>query len=233
MQNPVRITRGDQWAELWCGDCLQILPKIQKVPLCVTDPPYGINRDGMKASTSSHGGRKPYAFRCWDAKAVSAEILAAIFNASDDQIIWGANYFPQHMKPSMGWLVWDKGQDICGSDCELAFTSRTDSALRRLRLNRVELMTDGAKHPTQKPVKLILWCLQFFHYAKTILDPFMGSGTTGVACLRTCRNFIGIEIDKTYFQIAVDRIQREADQGILSLPEPPKKVEQPSLLPSL
>ena len=114
----------------------------------------------------------------------------------------------------MGWLVWDKGQEICSSDCELAFTSR-DSALRRIVINRMELKKDVTEHPTQKPVKLMNWTLSHFPDARVILDPYMGSGTTGIACIRTGRRFIGIEIDPKHFQTAKERIERELRQGTL------------------
>src|SRR6185295_865129 len=108
----------------------------------------------------------------------------------------------------MGWLVWDKGQDICSSDCELAFTSR-DAALRRLTLNRVELQKDGAVHPTQKPLALMTWCLSFFPEAKTVLDPFAGSGTTGRACKDLGLRCVLIERDEAYAAAAARRMGQE------------------------
>jgi len=205
MSLPVPYFHTDD-VTLYCGDCLEILPHLGKVDAVVTDPPYGINRDGSRKSTGSHGGRKAYEFRGWDKSPPAASVFAEIFRVSDQQVIWGGNYFTRHLPPRMGWLVWDKGQNICSSDCELAFTSR-NKALRRKVLNRAALAKDGAVHPTQKPVAIMEWCLSFVT-GSTILDPFMGSGTTGVACVKTGRKFIGIELDPAYCEIAKQRIEK-------------------------
>ena len=198
---------------LYCRDCREVLPSIgDKADLLLTDPPYGIGVDGQRISTSSHGGRKPYEFMGWDQDRPD---IKAMLDYAKEQIVWGGNYFTESLPPSMGWLVWDKGQDICSSDCELAFTSFS-KALRRLVLNRMALQQDGAVHPTQKPVKVMEWCLRYAGDAfQTILDPFMGSGTTGVACVRLGRKFIGIEREPKYFDIAVKRIEAELNRAPL------------------
>ena len=197
---------------IYHGDCREILPHLPKVDLVLTDPPYGIGRDGMVASTSSHGGRKPYEFLGWDSSTPNAETFISLFNASKNQIIWGGNYFTPYLPPKMGWLFWDKGQRICSSDGELAFTS-FDVALRVITLNRVELMLDGAKHPTQKPLKLLTACIDFADkhggHSEAILDPFMGSGTTLRAAKDLGRKAIGIEIEEKYCEIAAKRLSQE------------------------
>lgn len=198
----------DDWVTIYHGDCREILPALPKVDLVLTDPPYGIGRDGMDKSTSSHGGRKAYEFLGWDKSIPSKDIFDLILTNSFNQVIWGGNYFTQYLPPKMGWLVWDKGQSICSSDCELAFTSR-DAALRRIVMNRVELMKDGTSHPTQKPLALISWCLSFFPNSQTILDPFMGSGTTLRASKDLNRKSIGIEIEEKYCEIAALRMSQE------------------------
>ena len=197
----------DDFVTIYHGDCREIVPLLGKFDLLLTDPPYGICRDGSKRSTSKHGGRKAYDFMGWDTAAPIAEISAAM-QISDQHVVWGANYFPSALPPSMGWLVWDKGQDICSSDCELAYSSR-DGALRRIVLNRVELMKDGAQHPTQKPLALITWCLSFFPDAQTVLDPFAGSGTTGRACKDTGRKCTLIEREERYCEIAAKKMRQE------------------------
>jgi len=207
----------DEHSTIYCGDCRDILPLLDPVDLVMTDPPYGIGRDGSKPSTSKHGGRKAYEFRGWDKSSPEFDLINAILRAAENQIIWGANYLTYALPPSMGWLVWDKGQDICGSDCELAFTSFS-SALRRIKLNRVELLIDEAQHPTQKPKKLIQWCIEQADLKakklnQTILDPFMGSGTTLVAAKNLGRKAIGIAIEEKYCEIAVKRLR----QGVLAL----------------
>lgn len=198
----------DDAVTIYHGDCREIVPCLGRFDLLLTDPPYGINRDGMRQSTSSHGGRKAYDFKGWDESTPTLETFAALLGCADHHVIWGANYFPQALPPSMGWLVWDKGQDICSSDCELAFTSRS-AALRRLVLNRVELAKDGAVHPTQKPLALLNWCLSFFPDARTVIDPYAGSGTTGRACKDLGKRCVLIEREESYCASAAKRMAQE------------------------
>ncbi|WP_318963348.1 DNA-methyltransferase [Allosphingosinicella flava] len=199
-------------ATLYLGDCRDILPKLPKVGAVVTDPPYGIGKDGQKRTTGGNGGRKAYDFKGWDAERPARDIFDAIRALSDDIIIWGGNYFADVLPATGKWLVWDKGQRINQSDGELAWTSY-HGALRIKVLNRVELMTDGAEHPTQKPVKLMKWCIDQVRGHGAILDPFMGSGTTGVAAIQMGREFIGIEREPEYFDIACKRIEDAQRQG--------------------
>ena len=219
-------------AELWLGDCIDVLPTLHKVDAVITDPPYGMQRDGKPQSTSSHGGHKGYEFMGWDQEPPSADVFSMILAAADCQIIWGANFYPQHLPPSMGWLFWDKGQRISQSDGELAFTSM-QKALRVFTLNRAAIAQDGAVHPTQKPLALMKWCIEQAGTPETILDPFMGSGTTGVAAVQMGRQFIGIEREPKYFDIACKRIedaQRMGDMFWFQEAHKPKDSEQNSLL---
>lgn len=199
---------------LYLGDCREILPHIPKVDLVLTDPPYGINRDGQKKTTGGNGGRKAYEFLGWDGKRPDDEVFFQILEQGDSHIIWGGNYFADLLPPSMRWLVWDKGQRINQSGGELAWTSM-QLALRICTMNRVELMTDGAEHPTQKPVRLMEWCLDLVKKCETVADPFMGSGTTGVACANMGKTFYGIEREPKYFDIACKRIESAYAQGRL------------------
>ena len=210
------------------GDCRQIIGGLDFGAVC-TDPPYGIGRDGKPPSTSKHRGHKGYAFKGWDAEPPSDAFIAKLATAPKGAIIWGANYYPAALPPSSRWLVWDKGQRIDQADAELAFCS-TGGALRVFTLNRVALMTDGAVHPTQKPVALMEWCLGFLPDAKTILDPFMGSGTTLVACQRMGRHGTGIELDPDYFAIACKRVDEAARQPDLLIPETQAAPVQEKLL---
>jgi len=199
-----------------CGDCLEVMRQLpdKYVDLVLTDPPYGINRDGMRKSTGgSHGGRKSYDFAGWDSSIPDKVYFDEIFRVSKNQIIWGGNYFAKYLPSKMCWIVWDKGQRIYNSDGEIAFTS-FDTALRIATFNRINLMKDGAFHPTQKPVALFEWCLK--KYSKegdTILDCYAGSGTTAVACIRTRRNYILIEKEPAYVEICKARI-KQAETGI-------------------
>lgn len=210
MNSPVIIGN----AELWLGDCREILPHLPKVDACITDPPYGIKRDGKPQSTSSHGGHKGYEFLGWDQGRPDGSLMGAVCDAGMQVIVWGGNYFADMLPPTGKWLVWDKGQRIDQADAELAWTSMP-GALRIFTLNRVAIAVDGAVHPTQKPVALMEWSITQAGNPQTILDPFMGSGTTGVACANLGRSFIGIEREPKYFEIACRRIEDAQRQSRL------------------
>ncbi|HCH73080.1 MAG TPA: hypothetical protein DFK19_16175 [Ochrobactrum sp.] len=130
-----------------------------------------------------------------------------MISIASKHVIWGGNYFADLLPASGKWLVWDKGQRINQSDGELAYTSE-NGALRIFTQNRVALLVEGAQHPTQKPIEVMVWSVQQLNKADVILDPFMGSGTTGVACVKLGRSFIGIEIEPDYFEIACERIRK-------------------------
>ena len=216
-------TIGD--ATLYLGDCREILPTLGKVDAVVTDPPYGIGKDGQKQTTGGHGGRKGYEFKGWDAGRPEKAVFDLIIQASEHHIIWGGNYFADFLPPTGKWLVWDKGQRINQSDGELAYTSM-QGALRIFDLNRVALMMDGAEHPTQKPVELMKWSIQHLPTSvQCVCDPFMGSGSTGVAAVKLGRSFIGIEREPSYFDIACRRIEAAYKQPdmFIQRSEPPKQ----------
>jgi DNA modification methylase len=199
--------------ELYLGDCMDVLPHLPQVDAVVTDPPYGIGRDGQTKTTGGHGGRKAHANLGWDGNRPPKSSFDAMLSRAHIVIIWGGNYFADLLPPSQKWLVWDKGQRIRQSDCELAYTTLS-GALRVKTLNRAALLQDGTWHPTQKPIALMEWCLDLID-AQSILDPFMGVGTTGVACANLNRKFIGIEKEPKYFDIACERIEAAHAQGRL------------------
>lgn len=210
------------------GDCREVLPTLDPVDAVVTDPPYGIGRDGKPKSTSSHGGHKGYAPLGWDAGRPEPQVFTSILAVAPVAVIWGGNYFADLLPPSSKWLSWDKGQRIDQADAELAWTNQ-DGALRVFTLNRAEIAKDGAVHPTQKPVRLMEWTLEQVKAEGIVLDPFMGSGTTGVACVRRDCAFIGIEREPTYFDIACRRIEEAYRQPRL-FAEPVKNPVQESLI---
>lgn len=212
-------------AKLYLGDCAEIMLTLEKVDALVTDPPYGIGKDGQTRTTGGNGGRKAYTFKGWDGVRPADEVFEMLLHSADVHAIWGGNYFADLLPPTMRWLVWDKGQRINQSDGELAWTS-IQGALRIIVMNRVELMQDGAVHPTQKPVRLMAWTIDQVGKPKSILDPFMGSGTTGVAAVQMGREFTGIERDPEYFDIACRRIERAVAQGQLFEPEPVKQLQR-------
>lgn len=217
-----KVIIGD--ATLYHGDCLEILPTLPKVDAVITDPPYGIGKDGQIRTTGGHGGRKSHEFLGWDAKRPPKIAFDMMLAAADMQVIWGGNYFADLLPPTGKWFVWDKGQRINQSDGELAWTG-AGGAIRICTMNRVELLIDGTEHPTQKPVKLMQWCIaQLGPTCKAVLDPFMGSGTTGVACANLGRKFIGIEIERKYFDIACERIDNAYRQQPLFQKEQSTKV---------
>lgn len=212
---------------LHLGDCLDILPGLPRVDAVVTDPPYGISVCGNEGGvTSLSSGAKNYGKQQWDHSPISAEQIDAILSASKNQIVWGGNYFANNLPPSQGWLVWDKinGAGFSLADVELAWTS-LDKASRLFKLSRTATFSEGKEHPTQKPIGLMGWCLGFLPDAQTILDPFMGSGTTGVACVQLGRKFIGIELEPRYFDIACRRIADELKRPRLDLTPTHKPVQ--------
>jgi DNA modification methylase len=212
----MRVEIGD--AVLYLGDCLEILPTLPKVDAVITDPPYGIGitRSNRLAVSRGMGGGS------WDDEPADMSWLLPMGVPS---IVWGGNYFD--LPATRAPLVWDKdnaGRDF--ADFEMAWTN-LDMVARRIVLRPMN-MDGGKEHPTQKPLKVMSWCLQFLPDAKTVLDPYMGSGTTGVACAQLGRKFIGIEIEPKYFDIACRRIEQAYAQGKLFDPAPPKQ-EQASM----
>ena len=194
-------------ATLYLGDCREILPTLPKVDAVVTDPPYGIGFAAQPTTGQRRAGMKP---ECWDDQIVDVvPMLPGIAPA----IIWGGNYYT--LPPRRGWLSWFKPDAPPSmAQFELAWTS-FDRNSRQLSVSISETNPERVGHPTQKPLRLMEWCLSFVADAHTILDPFMGSGTTGAACANLGRKFIGIEIEPKYFDIACSRIDAAYRQGRL------------------
>jgi DNA modification methylase len=204
-------------ATLYLGDCREVLPTLGKVDAVVTDPPYGIGDRWGAEMKGKNGSSKLWSADAaeWDAAAISQDDMARVLSGGRSHIVWGGNYYT--MPAARGWLVWDKVQKFSGADAELAYTD-IDMPVRVYRLSRIDAYQNSGvtkEHPTQKPVTLMEWCLGFLPEAKTILDPFMGSGTTGVACARLGRAFIGIEQKPEYFDMACERIAAAQAQGRL------------------
>ena len=198
-------------ATLYLGDCMEILPLLPKVDAVITDPPYGIGQDGGAQRTRGKkytNGEK----LGWDTSRPEKKVFDLMETAGDVRIYWGGNYFADYLPASMGWLYWEKRMGGDFADGELAWTSQ-DRALRQFSYFK---KNSGYEHPTQKPVELMCWCIDICkNNPQTILDPFMGSGTTGVAAVQMDRSFIGIEREKKYFDIAAKRIEQAAAQGKL------------------
>jgi site-specific DNA-methyltransferase (adenine-specific) len=181
--------------------------------LAIVDPPYGIGRDGSVKTTSKHGGRKAHKFKGWDNSIPEMKYFTELYRVSQNQIIWGANYFTQYLPGSMGWIFWDKGQRICNSDGELAFSS-FQKALRVITINRVQLQIEGETfHPTQKPIKLYEWLLMnYAEKGQRILDTHLGSGSSRIAAYNLGFDFTGFEIDKDYLDASEKRFRNHIAQ---------------------
>ena len=215
-------------AELWLGDCLDILPTLPKVDAVITDPPYGIG--AYKGGTMGGGvlaRQSTYDAVEWDDAPPPAGIIDALRTMSEWQAFFGGNYF--NLPPSSCWLVWDKvNGDNNFADCELAWTN-WPKAVRRLQWRWHGMIREGNEgrfHPTQKPLQVMGWVIDLCPKADSILDPFMGSGTTGVAAAERRRQFIGIEREPKYFDIACRRIEQAYKQRPLFEAEPMRKPEQ-------
>jgi len=205
---------------IYHGDCREILPSLDRVDLVLTDPPYGIGEKWSKSAMVGKNGSSRLWGKgeTWDDAPPDAETIRAVVAAGDYAILWGGNYYG--LPASRCWLVWDKIQDFTGASAELAWTN-FDAAVRVFRLSRVEAFGANAesskKHPTEKPLRLIRWCIQKAPAANTILDPFMGSGTTLRAAKDLGRKAIGIEVSEAYCAMAVERLGQEVlDLGMAS-----------------
>lgn len=223
--NPVVIGN----ATLYLGDCRDILPTLAPIDGIVSDPPYG------QGYVHSGGGRpvsnaplsKAYKRH---AEAVVGDDVpfdpALVLAAAREVILWGAHRFHDRL-PLGTWLIWDKvptGKSRTQGDGEAAW--KNDQPPRAMRIMRHlwdgvcvadrDDLADGRVHPMQKPVAVMSWCIAMTT-AATIADPFMGSGSTGVAAMRAGRRFIGIEIDERHFATACRRIEDAQRQGDLLL----------------
>lgn len=215
------------------GDCLEVMKELGRFDAVVTDPPYGIGEGNKKGqSRGKLAAPKQYAGTDgWDDAPASAEHISLIRTVSTNQIIFGGNYF-EGLGPTTCWLIWDKQNTGDFADCELAWTN-LPKAVRRIywRWNgMIRKGDDVREHPTQKPVGVIEWCINHLpETAQSILDPFLVSGTTIVACQRMGRQGTGIELDPDYFEIACRRVDEAARQPDMFVGEKVDPVKQETL----
>jgi DNA modification methylase len=215
----------DESVCIYHGDCREVLPFLPKTDLLLTDPPYGIG--AAQSSRQSNGGKanfkggrgvvvapRDYGDAQWDDKPPSRWLFDALCEQTTHQIIFGGNYFG--LPPSSCWLVWDKDNgESTFADCELAWTNLA-KAVRRLRyrwhgmLQEPGVRKEDRVHPTQKPEAVMRWALLQAPEGCAVLDPFMGSGTTLVAAKRLGRKAIGIERERSYCELAVERLRQSA-----------------------
>lgn len=183
--------------------------------LAIVDPPYGIGIDGQKKSKKGKkSDRKYHKQKKWDNAIPDKEYFDELQRVSKNQIIWGANYFVEHLtKGTKGWVVWFKGQiGLTMSDCELAYSS-FQRATRVVNINRVDLLKQNTIHPTEKPIRLYQWLLM--NYAKQgdkILDTHLGSGSIALACHNLGYDLTACELDKQYYEAAIKRIEQHKAQ---------------------
>ena len=203
----------DSHCTIYHGDCLDILPHLEPVDLVLTDPPYGMKWDGRvsrgKNSHGSRGGRSTN-----HGKTIIGDdkpFDPAPWLDFDNVILWGSNHYSQRL-PVGTTLVWIKRNSSAYgsflSDAEIGWQRGGHGVYchKNMSLKGTE---NNRSHPTQKPVGLMLWCINRSKATGTILDPFMGSGTTLVAAKELGRKAIGIEISKEYCDIAVKRLRQE------------------------
>ena len=198
-------------------DNMQLMAKYKDnhFDLAIVDPPYGLGIDGQKENKKGKkSDRKYHKQKQWDKTIPNKEYFEELQRVSKNQIIWGANYFVEHLtKGTKGWVVWFKGQiGLTMSDCELAYSS-FQKATRVVNINRVDLLKQNTIHPTEKPIRLYQWLLM--NYAKKgdkILDTHLGSGSIAIACHNLGYDLTACELDKEYYNAAMKRINQHKQQ---------------------
>ena len=206
--------------EITNEDCMELMKRYpdKYFELAIVDPPYGIGIDGQKEKyEGKKSDRKLHIKKDWDNEIPNKQYFIELQRVSKNQIIWGGNYFVRHLTEGhKGWVVWDKGQHgLTMSDCELAYSS-FDVPTRVWVKNRYILKEEGTIHPTQKPVTLYKWLLK--NYAKEgdkILDTHLGSGSIAIACHYMGFDLTACELDKEYFDAAMERITNQTRQQVL------------------
>ncbi len=216
----MKVYYQDEWVQIYLGDCRDILPQLPKVDLVLTDPPYGIDiasKDRVGGSVLANNTQ--HLISDWDSKPIDGFVMGCVIQQGKQAMIFGGNYYT--LPPSPCWLVWNKRGDYPSNnfaDCELIWTSMDKPSRIYKYLWQGMLQQDMKNkekhyHPTQKPVSLMKWCILQADEPQTILDPFMGSGSTLVACKSLNRRCIGIEIEEKYCEIAAKR----CSQGVFNL----------------
>ena len=218
------VTIGD--CRLIQGDSEEVLETIHGYDAILSDPPYGI--EGSWEGGNSHGwGKFRGQAKKWDIRPEWFGVFVA--GNKIPSIVWGGQYFSA-LPASGSWLIWDKIQrGVSFGEAELAWTN-LGKPIRAFNFGAAAIIAENKQHPTQKPIPLMKWCLGFLPDAKTILDPFMGSGTTLVACAKMGRSGIGIELDPDYFDIACERVRKAYEQPDFFVASPEPKPVQEELL---
>jgi len=204
---------------IYHGDCLEIMPQLKPVDLVLTDPPYGIKRDKGFEGFGGFGvpiARRRFENDNWDSERPGKDVFDLILLKSNTAIVFGGNFFADLLPQGTHWIVWDKKNTMpTFGDAELIWTNIKRNSIKIITCEYNGLIgkEKWRSHPTQKPLKLITKIIQRYSPENdTILDPFMGSGTTLIAAKELGRKAIGIEIEEKYCEIAVDRLRQEVFQ---------------------
>lgn len=216
--------RKEQLAEgvtLWQADCRDLLASIGRFDLLLTDPPFGIGQHGGRGHRKRSRAKVQEKLD-WDNERPELGVFKAMLSTAPHHIIWGGNYFADCLPIRSGWLYWQKliGGDF--SDGELAWTSRT-GALHEFTYRKTNAEME---HPTQKPVALLTWCLDLFPQCESVLDPFAGVASTGVAAINRGVSFTGIEREPKYFDIACRRLSEAIRMPRLPFEESRKVIQE-------
>ena len=203
--------------ELHNADCLEAMRLMEddSFELAIVDPPYGIGMHGGKRGSFAidKGQKTKHEKKNWDNAIPIPEYFKELMRVSQNQIIWGGNYFLDYLGATRCFCVWDKMNGTNNlSDCELAWTS-FDSSVRMFRHHHFSGGGEVRYHPTQKPVALYTWLLE--KYAKKgyrILDTHLGSGSIAIAAHNLGYDLTGYELDKDYYQAAQERLQQHQQQ---------------------
>ena len=189
-------------SEVYLEDCVTALKRYadNHFELAIVDPPYGIGFSSKKQSNFGKGGIN-HEYKGWDEEIPKTEYWEQLFRVSKNQIVWGANYMTEYLKPSRCWISWYKMQEFSTNEFELAWTS-FDETCKQFNLSRVQAYAGSNKiHPTEKPIKLYDWCLnKFANEGDLILDTHLGSGSSRIAAYKGGFNFVGFEIDAEYYE---------------------------------
>ena len=205
-------------SETYNMDCMEYMRTLpdKAFDLAIVDPPYGININHNMGRR--HGDKKSnYAPVVWDSSIPDERYFDELFRVSKNQIIWGGNYFP--LDPTPCWILWDKGfsPDVTFAQFEMAWTS-FDSSCKKFDQSSAD--PKNRIHPTQKPVALYKWLLsRYAKHGDKILDTHLGSGSSRIACHDMGFDFVGIEIDKDYFEAEEKRYSDHVSQLDLIKPE--------------
>lgn len=211
-------------ATLYLADCRDVLEHTGHVNVIVADPPYGLGKrmlGGKWASTPAVKKQQE-----WDGDKLPLRLIESFLQHAEKVVIWGGNYYP--LPPSRGWLIWDKENQLqTMADCEMAWTN-VDMNTKLFKLFRQVKESD---HPSEKPLSLMKWTLATIKASGRVLDPCMGSGTTGVAAIEMGLEFHGIEKDPAYFKVACERIRGAVNRGTLFRPDelPKRRITAASL----